>query len=67
MAIRPGTGDPVMSVPWSLAGPPAVSVPAGQAGALPLSLQCAGRPHADEQPLSDAGLIEQALGRPDPR
>ena len=60
------TGDPVMSVPWSLAGLPAVSVPAGQAGALPLGLQIAGRPHADEQLLADAELIEQALGRADP-
>jgi Asp-tRNA(Asn)/Glu-tRNA(Gln) amidotransferase A subunit family amidase len=60
------TGDPVMSVPWSLAGLPAVSVPAGQAGALPLGLQCAGRPHADEQLVADAELIEGALARPDP-
>jgi Asp-tRNA(Asn)/Glu-tRNA(Gln) amidotransferase A subunit family amidase len=60
------TGDPVMSVPWSLAGLPAVSVPAGQAGALPLGLQCAGRPHADEQLLAHADLIERALPGPDP-
>jgi Asp-tRNA(Asn)/Glu-tRNA(Gln) amidotransferase A subunit family amidase len=59
-------GDPVMSVPWSLAGLPAVSVPAGRAGALPLGLQCAGRPHADEQLLADAELVEQALARADP-
>jgi Asp-tRNA(Asn)/Glu-tRNA(Gln) amidotransferase A subunit family amidase len=55
------TGDPAMSVPWSLAGLPAVSVPAGQAGALPLGLQYAGRPHADEQLLAGAELIEQVL------
>jgi Asp-tRNA(Asn)/Glu-tRNA(Gln) amidotransferase A subunit family amidase len=57
------TGDPVMSVPWSLAGLPAVSVPAGRAGPLPLGLQCAGRPGADENLLAHAGVIERALAR----
>lgn len=57
------TGDPVMSVPWSLAGLPAVSVPAGRAGPLPLGLQCAGRAGADELLLAHAGVIERALAR----
>ena len=51
------TGDPVMSVPWSLAGFPAVSLPAGEFGGLPVGLQCVGRPGQDELLLAlAAGL-----------
>jgi len=56
-----GTGDPVMSVPWSLAGMPSVSVPAGHAASgLPLGLQCVGRPGSDEELLGWAAGIEAA-------
>lgn len=36
------TGDPVMNLPWTHAGLPAVSLPAGRVGRLPLGLQCVG-------------------------
>ncbi len=47
------TGKPVMNVPWTHAGLPALSVPAGRSAAgLPLGLQLAGRWWADENLLS---------------
>ena len=59
-----GTGSPAMSLPWSQAGLPAVSVPAGTTAAgLPLGLQCVGRPGADEQLLALAAVLEPALTR----
>ncbi|UIJ44042.1 Asp-tRNA(Asn)/Glu-tRNA(Gln) amidotransferase subunit GatA [Sphingomonas cannabina] len=59
----------VFTVPSSLAGLPAMSVPGGlDAGGLPLGLQIIGKP-LDEQGVLDAGLaIEQRAGftaRPD--
>ena len=59
----------VFTVPSSLAGLPAMSVPAGlDAAGLPLGLQIIGRP-LDEQGVLEAGLaIEQRAGfaaRPD--
>ena len=53
----------VFTVPSSLAGLPAMSVPAGlDAGGLPLGLQIIGRP-LDEQGVLNAGLaIEQRAG-----
>lgn len=47
-----GTGDSVMCLPWSNAGFPAVSLPAGSAAnGLPLGLQVVGRPGEDEELL----------------
>ena len=53
----------VFTVPASLAGLPAMSVPAGlSASGLPLGLQIIGRP-LDEMGVLDAGLaIERAAG-----
>jgi len=56
------TGDPVMNLPWTHAGLPTVTVPAGanQAG-LPLGLQTAGRWYEDEQLLKWSESLEEAL------
>ncbi|MEV0720846.1 amidase [Asanoa sp. NPDC050611] len=58
------TGDARMSVPFSVAGAPALSVPAGQAGGLPLGLQLAGRRGADEQLLAWAATIAEVVNGP---
>jgi Asp-tRNA(Asn)/Glu-tRNA(Gln) amidotransferase A subunit family amidase len=61
------TGNPVMSVPWTQAGLPALSLPAGAVArdpsgpALPVGLQCVGRPGADERLLAWAQGIAAAL------
>jgi Asp-tRNA(Asn)/Glu-tRNA(Gln) amidotransferase A subunit family amidase len=61
------TGSPTMSVPWTQAGLPALSLPAGTVArepggpALPVGLQCVGRPGADEQLLAWAPGIAEAL------
>lgn len=56
------TGDPVMNVPWSHAGMPAVCLPAGRnANGLPLGLQVAARWWTDEALLAWAGELENAL------
>ncbi len=47
------TGDPAMNLPWSHAGMPAVSVPAGfAANGLPLGLQVVARAGTDESLLA---------------
>jgi len=47
------TGDPVMNLPWSQAGMPAVALPAGRnAAGLPLGLQVVARAGADEELLA---------------
>ncbi|WP_241968629.1 amidase family protein [Streptomyces sp. ICBB 8177] len=57
------TGDPAMCVPWSLAGMPAVNVPAGRtAQGLPLGVQCVARAGADEHLLTWTQHVESALG-----
>ncbi|MFJ9951444.1 amidase [Kitasatospora sp. NPDC091207] len=59
------TGDAVMSLPWSYAGLPALSLPAGvSAAGLPLGLQVVGAAGADELLLARAAPLERALGRP---
>jgi Asp-tRNA(Asn)/Glu-tRNA(Gln) amidotransferase A subunit family amidase len=58
------TGDPAMSAPFSLAGMPALSLPApAPAGStpLPLGLQCAALPGADRPLLAAASLIERTF------
>jgi Asp-tRNA(Asn)/Glu-tRNA(Gln) amidotransferase A subunit family amidase len=57
------TGDPVMNLPWTHAGMPAINLPAGaNPTGLPLGLQLTGRFHADELLLEWAGEIEEILG-----
>ncbi|WP_078850001.1 amidase family protein [Streptomyces sp. NRRL F-5126] len=52
------TGSSVMCLPWSHAGLPSLTVPAGAAPCgLPLGLQCVARQGADEQLLHWAGAL----------
>jgi Asp-tRNA(Asn)/Glu-tRNA(Gln) amidotransferase A subunit family amidase len=56
------TGSPLMNLPWTYAGMPAITVPAGRAAnGLPLGLQCAAAAMADESLLSWAAPIEAIL------
>ena len=53
------TGDPVMNLPWTHAGLPTLTLPAGKNKAgLPLGLQLAGRWFGDEAMLSFACQLE---------
>lgn len=56
------TGDPNMNLPWTHAGLPAVTLPAGMAGdGLPVGLQLVGESDEDELLLAWSGLIEADL------
>lgn len=57
------TGDPVLNLPWTQAGLPAISLPSGtnKAG-LPLGLQVVGNWHKDESLLFWAKELEKVLG-----
>jgi Asp-tRNA(Asn)/Glu-tRNA(Gln) amidotransferase A subunit family amidase len=56
------TGDPVMNLPWTHAGLPALNLPSGRnADGLPLGLQLTGHWHADEMLLAWAAGIEQVI------
>lgn len=58
------TGDPVMNLPWTHAGLPTVSLPAGvDAEGMPLGLQCSGRFGADEWLLHWAPGIAAVAGQ----
>ncbi|MFC8718582.1 amidase [Kitasatospora sp. NPDC057198] len=59
------TGDPTPCVPWSWAGRPVLSLPAGRGrDGLPLGLQCAGAAGADERLLAWAEPLAAALAGP---
>ena len=61
-AGRAGTGNPVMNLPWTHAGLPVISLPAGTGpGGLPMGLQCAGRFDGDDRLAADAELLEHLL------
>ena len=56
------TGDPVMNLPWTHAGLPTLTLPAGKNSAgLPLGLQLTGRWYGDEAMLSFAHQIEDVV------
>lgn len=55
------TGDPVMNLPWTHTGMPAVTLPAGEHEGLPLGLQVAGRFDDDERLLAWAETLAPVL------
>ncbi len=57
------TGDPVMNLPWTHAGLPAISLPSGiNSEGLPLGLQVVGRWMDDEGLLAWVGRVEGFIG-----
>lgn len=52
------TGAPTMNSPWTHAGVPAVTLPAGAVDGLPVGLQLVGRFEADEELLAVAAAVE---------
>ena len=55
------TGDPAMSIPWSLAGLPALALPAGLVAGLPVGVQVVAATSTDEMLLRWATGLEAAL------
>lgn len=55
------TGDPIMNLPWTHAGLPTISIPAGKIDGLPLGVQCIGRFNADEDLISWSHDLSDAL------
>lgn len=59
------TGDPVMNLPWTQAGMPAVCLPTEPSEeGLPMGLQLVGRFGADEELVAWAGKLAPSLDRP---
>ncbi|OGS43518.1 MAG: hypothetical protein A3J79_10540 [Elusimicrobia bacterium RIFOXYB2_FULL_62_6] len=57
------TGDAAMQRPWSTLGVPTIALPAGLSrGGLPLGVQLAGRPFAEDRLLAAARWCEGVLG-----
>lgn len=51
-------GDYLWTLPWSLTGAPAVIVPVGAEGGLPVAVQVVGRPWQDHVALAAARCVE---------
>jgi aspartyl-tRNA(Asn)/glutamyl-tRNA(Gln) amidotransferase subunit A len=67
-ALGEKTGDPLAmylndycTVPMSLAGIPAISIPCGLSGGLPVGLQLAGAAFSENKLLDAAHALERAL------
>ncbi|HAE22518.1 MAG TPA: amidase [Spirochaetaceae bacterium] len=59
------TGNPIMNLPWTHAGLPTLTLPAGRsAGGMPLGMQVAGAFNEDEELLALGMLIEERLCAP---
>jgi aspartyl-tRNA(Asn)/glutamyl-tRNA(Gln) amidotransferase subunit A len=54
-------GD-LFTIPFSLAGLPAISIPCGRSGGLPVGLQLGGPAFSENRILDAAFALEQALG-----
>jgi aspartyl-tRNA(Asn)/glutamyl-tRNA(Gln) amidotransferase subunit A len=52
----------VLTVPMSLAGIPAISIPGGLADGLPVGIQLAGPAHSENRILDAAHALERAIG-----
>jgi len=55
------TGDPIMNLPWTHAGVPALTVPCGRVEGLPLGLQVVAPFGADEELVSWGAAIASAV------
>ena len=55
------TGDSKMNAPWTHAGVPTVSLPAGAVDGLPVGLQLVGRFGADEELIGIAAALERLV------
>lgn len=55
------TGDPAMGLPWTHAHVPAIAIPAGTVGGMPVGIQLAGKVGGDEELLAVAHWVEIAL------
>lgn len=59
------SGSPIMNLPWTYAGMPTITVPAGYAAnGLPLGLQCVGAAMADEYLLEWLTPLAEILASP---
>jgi amidase len=56
------TGDPSFCAPWSFLGMPAITLPSGVAGGLPLAVQLVGAPWSESRLLAAAAWCERAIG-----
>ena len=57
------TGNPAMNAPWTHAGVPSITLPAGDVGGLPVGLQLVGRFGADEELVAVAAALESLAAR----
>jgi Asp-tRNA(Asn)/Glu-tRNA(Gln) amidotransferase A subunit family amidase len=55
------TGDPVINLPWTHAGMPAIAIPAGAVDGLPVGVQCVGAFGMDERLLAWTEPIADVL------
>ena len=55
------TGDPVMNLPWSHAGLPTLTLPAGRLDGMPMGLQIAASWYCDEELFARGSDLERAL------